>query len=84
MMLGHTADQCRRKEPQRREWRVKEKGDKGSQDMHPELSFNEEGDGFQRVATRHTIRSPIGRNVEQMAKEIRTNSFQLLLEEDMV
>ncbi|KAJ8436754.1 hypothetical protein Cgig2_009728 [Carnegiea gigantea] len=82
-MFGHTADQCRRKESQRREWRVEEKRDTGGPDGHSEHPINEDGDGFHRVATRHTIRTHTTKIVEPLADETMSNSFQLLLEEDM-
>ncbi|KAJ8420548.1 hypothetical protein Cgig2_032656 [Carnegiea gigantea] len=78
-MFGHIVDHCRRKEPQRREWRVKEQGDIGDHATQSEQATNAEGDGFQGVATRHTIRTPIGRSARQIKDKSRANAFQLLL-----
>jgi len=76
-MFGHNEEQYRKKAPhrkERREWRVKEICEPRQQEQQDDSNGTDEGDGFQRIAPRHTIRTPIGRNIELTA-ETRTNSF---------
>ena len=61
------------------EWRIREQGDTGGQAIQPGPIINEKADGFQRVATRHTIRTSMGRNAGQMGEESRANSFSTLV-----
>ena len=84
MMFGHIAEQCKKKEIQKREWRVKDKETTNGPDRDQAQPITEAGDEFHRAAPRHIIRTPIARNMESTAEEVRSNSFQLLLEEDLV
>ena len=84
-MFGHTEEHYRKKAPkgpERREWRVKVRGAPQTLSIAIDAA---EGDGFQRVAPRHELRTPTRNTPEVTAEDgSKTNSFQLLLDEDLV
>jgi len=96
-MFGHSLEACRKKDTQRQEWRVRVPQAHQEQQAQPapkvpnahlELQAQPTPmvppageDGFQRV-TRHVIRRAVENAVDQVGVQSRSNSFQILIEQE--
>ncbi|KAJ8421962.1 hypothetical protein Cgig2_022523 [Carnegiea gigantea] len=76
-MFGHTQEQCRKKEDQRKEWRVKAPITSPDQD-HPLKDAEPRGEDGYQLATRHTISRMEGHTVPMET----TNAYNVLGEGD--
>jgi len=84
-MFGHSHEDCGKKDPQRKEWRVRAppptQQDQQALQTPPVLPEGE--DEFQ-IVTRHITRRVVDREVEHAVEHISIKSFQTLSEQESV
>jgi len=76
-IFGHTQEQCRKKEDQRKEWRVKAPITSPDQGHPPKDAKPRAEDGYQ-LATRHTTRHTVSRMEGHTVPMETTNAYNVL------